>query len=339
MRITRFFFIVSFLISFAGLGQDSTRLADAEVGTEILAQNEAVRDSYGSIFVDTFSGYGNYLLDQITFQSTPWYENYFWFLVIFSLIAWGLEIAFPWRKNQPKIRKDFWMDSIFMFFNFYLFNLIIFLAFSKMVTKFFLDAFGADLTQLNVFDMSTLDPWLQLLIFFLATDFIQWVTHVLLHRFNFLWRFHKVHHSVEQMGFAAHLRYHWVETLLYTPMKYLAVMFIGGFAPEQAFIVYFVTIAIGHLNHANINLSYGPFKYLLNNPKMHIWHHAKELPAERKYGVNYGISLSIWDYIFRTNYIPSSGRDIPLGFKNLEKYPKKFFGLIFSGFGKTPDEE
>jgi sterol desaturase/sphingolipid hydroxylase (fatty acid hydroxylase superfamily) len=30
---------------------------------------------------------------------------------------------------------------------------------------------------------------------------------------------------------------------------------------------------------------------------MHIWHHSKKIP--NKYGVNFGISLSLWDYIFK----------------------------------------
>ena len=92
---------------------------------------------------------------------------------------------------------------------------------------------------------------MKLLIYKRIRDFIQWNIHRLLHRVNFLWEFHKVHHSVEQMGFAAHLRYHWMENVFYTPMKYIAVMLIGGFTPDQAFIVFYFAIAIGHLNHAN----------------------------------------------------------------------------------------
>lgn len=55
---------------------------------------------------------------------------------------------------------------------------------------------------------------------------------------------------------------------------------------------------------------------------MHIWHHAKELP--NKYGVNFGISLSLWDYIFKTDYIPFEGKDIELGFEKDETFPKSF---------------
>lgn len=310
---------------------------DESLPVEIGEPNPLATATYGQIFQDSFFGYLNYIKDQVMFKSKPWYENYFWFLVALSLVVWLLEIAFPWRKEQSIFRKDFWLDFFFMFFNFYIFNLVIFIAFSKFVTKMIFDMTGTDITGVSVFDMSELGWGWQMLIFFLATDFIQWITHVGLHRFDFLWRFHKVHHSVEQMGFAAHLRYHWMETVFYTPMKFIAVMFIGGFAPEQAFIIYFFTIAIGHLNHANLGWSYGPLKYILNNPKMHIWHHAKELPEERRYGVNFGITLSIWDYLFKKNYIPSSGRDIALGFAGMEKYPKRFLGLITSGFRSKKD--
>ena len=295
--------------------------------------------SYGQLFWGSFKNFANYTWNEITFQVSPWYVNYFWWLVILSLFVWGLELLFPWRKNQPIFRQDFWIDAFFMFFNFYIFKLVIFMAFSEITAKFFHDMIGGDVNSYALFDMSEWPVWLQLVIFFVATDFIQWFTHVMLHRFEFLWRFHKVHHSIEQMGFAGHLRYHWMENVFYTPMKYIAVMLIGGFTPEMAFIVFYISIAIGHLNHANIGWSYGPLKYIINNPKMHIWHHAKELPYERRYGVNFGISLSIWDYLFKKNYIPSDGRDIKLGFRGIDRYPKDFFRLIFSGFRKTPDEK
>ena len=188
--------------------------------------------------------------------------------------------------------------------------------------------FQSDLSRLALFDIQQLPGWTQLLIFFLGMDLIQWFTHLLLHRFEFLWQFHKVHHSVEQMGFAAHLRYHWMENVFYTPMKFIVFILLGNFTPEHAFIVYFGSVVIGHLNHANIKLDYGPLRYLLNNPAMHIWHHSKEMPKQFPHGMNFGISLSLWDYIFKTNYIPESGRDIELGFDQVESFPTSFWGQL-----------
>lgn len=291
-------------------------------------------NKYVDAFLQSFADFAGYTWREITFQVDPWYVNYFWWLVVLSLVVWGLEIAFPWRKDQAIIRKDFWLDAFYMFFNFYIFKLIIFISFSNVTEMLFTDLLGGDLKRFSIIDISYYPQWAQLLIFFIATDFIQWFTHVLLHRFDVLWEFHKVHHSVEQMGFAAHLRYHWMENVFYTPMKYIVVMFIGGFTPGQAYIVFYTAIAIGHLNHANVRFDYGPLKYIFNNPKMHIWHHALNLPGERRHGVNFGISLSFWDYLFRTNYIPSNGRDIMLGFSNLSKFPKTFWQQLLVGFGK-----
>lgn len=314
--------IVFVFLAFVGFGQEA-----------VPSEN-----SYADIFWSTFSEYGNYVWNEITFQTQTWYINYFWLLIALSVVVWGLEIVFPWRKNQPIFRKDFWIDAFYMFFNFFLFRVVIFMALANVTEKGFTEILGGDLSHLALLNLSAFNSWVQLLIFFVALDFIQWFTHVLLHRYDFLWRFHKVHHSVEEMGFAAHLRFHWMENVFYTPMKYLMMMFIGGFDVELVFIAYYISIAIGHINHANLNISYGPLKYILNNPKMHIWHHAYELPSDRRHGVNFGISLSIWDYLFRTNYIPNDGRDIRLGFENISKFPKTFFQQLIYGFGKGKDE-
>lgn len=260
-----------------------------------------------------------------------WYSNYFWGLIIISLIVWGLEILFPWRKEQSIFRKDFWLDAFYMFFNFFIFSIVISGVY-KLLGVLFKDI-GITATTLTIVDIAHWPQWLQLLVFFVILDFVQWFTHVLLHKYPVLWQFHKVHHSVKEMGFAAHLRFHWMENILYKPLKTLGVMVLGGFEPEQAYIVHFAAIAIGHFNHSNIKLTYGPLKYILNNPVMHLYHHAYTIP-EGSYGVNFGISLSIWDYIFKTNYIPESGGKIKLGFPGDEKLPKGFWGQLVYGFKK-----
>ncbi|HLV62624.1 sterol desaturase family protein [Galbibacter sp.] len=287
---------------------------------------------YFDIFYNSYSEYFNYLISEIA--SFHW-DNYFYGLLVISLGVWALELLFPWRKNQKVFRKDFWLDLFYLFFNFFLLNLMVLIALSNTVEAIFIDllgSFGVSLAHLQLFDLSHLPWWLSLIIFFLITDFVQWATHLGLHRIPFLWNFHKIHHSVKEMGFAAHFRYHWMEPVLYNSMLYIPVALIGGFQVEAVALVHFFNIAIGHLNHANIGWDYGPFKYLLNNPKMHIWHHSKKMP--NSYGVNFGITLSLWDYLFRTNYIPYSGRDIELGFRGEEEIPEDFIQQEFYPFHK-----
>ncbi len=287
---------------------------------------------YIEVFIQAFIGSLNWTWDSILFR-VPWYTNYFWGLILISLIVWGLEYLFPWRKDQSIIRKDFWLDGFYMFFNFFIFSIAI-AGFYNLFELIFSKA-GIQLTSLSLIDISAWPMWLQLLIFFVILDFVQWVTHVLLHRFTILWNFHKVHHSVEEMGFAAHLRYHWMENILYKPLKTFGVMILGGFEPSQAYIVHFIAISIGHLNHSNIHLTYGPLKYIFNNPVMHLWHHVYDLPKGRRYGINFGISLSLWDYLFRTAVIPRDDAHIKLGFPGMEQFPKDFIKQNLHGFGKT----
>ena len=291
-------------------------------------------EKYINAFVDSLLGSVEWTWKSILFE-VPWYTNYFWGLTAISLLVWLLEIAFPWRKNQSIFRRDFWLDAFYMYFNFFLFSIAI-SGFYKFFGLLFNDI-GISASSMTILNLSAMPMWAQLLIFFIILDFVQWFTHILLHKYSILWNFHKVHHSVKEMGFAAHLRYHWMENILYKPLKTLGVMIIGGFEPEQAYIVHFAAIAIGHLNHANVKITWGPLKYIFNNPVMHLYHHSYVLP-EGKYGVNFGISLSLWDYIFGTNYIPEDSGTIELGFPGDDKFPQDFFHQNIYGFGKSKNE-
>ena len=75
-------------------------------------------------------------------------------------------------------------------------------------------------------------------------------------------------------------------------------MLIRGFEPEQAFIVHFFRISVGHLNHANLPWTYGPLKYIFNNPVMHLYHHA---------------------------YVPGKDGELKLGYSGDKTMPKSFW--------------
>lgn len=332
--------------------------------------------------MDSYTGYFNYLVSEIT---NPGWKNYFYWLIGVSVFFLLLEIVIPWRKQQKVQRKDFWLDGFYMFFNFFLFSLIIYNAASDVIVNLFNDGIkmvtgGFDLQSQN--PLRTLPVWSVLLIGFLVRDFVQWWIHRLLHKSPRLWEFHKVHHSVEEMGFAAHLRYHWMENIVYRTLEYIPLALLG-IGLHDFFIIHIFTLAWGHYNHSNLSVSgyltggilgglfgivaanglldvslFQPLllwqkllvigctvllgsvllgkimKYLFNSPEMHIWHHAYELPPDRRTGVNFGLTLAIWDYIFKTAYIPHNGRNIKLGFPGVEEFPEKFIGQIGHGFGK-----
>lgn len=345
-------------------------------------------NSLWETFKNSYTGYASYLWQEITHPS---WHNYFYWLLLVSVFFMALEWSRPWRKEQAKFRKDFWLDAFYMFFNFFLFSLIIYNAASAVVV----DALNNGILRLTGFDLQASNPlrtwplWGVLLVGFVVRDFVQWWVHRLLHRVDFLWQFHKVHHSVEQMGFAAHLRFHWMETVVYRTIEYLPLALLG-IGLYDFFIIHIFTLAVGHYNHSNISvpgwvtggivgaligiavatgafdinlfselsltqeffwigifavagiLLLGPImKYLFNSPEMHIWHHAYDMPTDRPYGINFGLTLAIWDYLFGTARIPHDGRDIRLGFPGVETFPDRFGEQAVYGFGhqeKEPDQ-
>jgi sterol desaturase/sphingolipid hydroxylase (fatty acid hydroxylase superfamily) len=286
---------------------------------------------YVNIIWNSYSGYFNYLTNEVL---NPSIHNYFYWLIGLSGLVWLLEVVFPWRKNQPKIRKDFWLDMFYMFFNFFLFSLVIYNAASNVFVELFADFLGLfGVKNLVAVQVGTLPVWGQLLILFVIRDFVQWNIHRLLHKVPSLWDFHKVHHSIEEMGFAGHLRYHWMENVVYRTLEYIPLAMIG-FGIDDFFFVHIFTLAIGHLNHANIYLPIGRLKYIFNTPQMHLWHHAEELP-EKSYGVNFGLTLSVWDYLFGYAHVPAERSDVKLGFPDMGRFPKTFWSQLIYPWKKN----
>ena len=276
---------------------------------------------YLNIIIDSFTGYFNYLVEEI---SSPGWTNYFYWLLGLSLLVWVLEILLPWRKDQKIFRKGFWLDSFYILFNFFLFSLIGYNALSNVGVELFNDFLGFfGIGNIVALEVQDLPAWLQLFIMFVVADFIQWNVHRQLHKRPCLWEFHKVHHSVKEMGFAAQFRFHFMETIIYKTVQYIPLAMIG-FGIQEFFVVHMFTVLLGHINHANVGWSYGKLGYIFNNPKMHIWHHAKELPEAHPTGMNFGLSLSLWDYVFGTAYLPQNGQDIELGFEGDENFPEAF---------------
>lgn len=286
-------------------------------------------EKYIKAIFDGYYGYWNYFIGEVL---NPSWHNYFYWLVGASLVIYGLEILFPWRKNQPLIREHFWLDIFYLFWNYFLFALVAYNALSMVAVEAFNDFLGLfGITNTVAIKVDQLPGWLQLVLIFILRDFMQWAIHRMYHHVGWMWEFHKVHHSTREMGFAALLRYHWMENILYRTLEYIPLAMIG-FGITDFFIVHIFTLVLGQLGHANLNIPLGPFRYVINGPQMHLWHHAKELPESHPNGFNYGISLSLWDFLFRTNYWPSDDENLPVGLPDEEKFPEGFIGQTTEPF-------
>jgi sterol desaturase/sphingolipid hydroxylase (fatty acid hydroxylase superfamily) len=239
-----------------------------------------------------------------------------------------LERLFPWRKEQKFFRKQIGQDIFWLIFNGHIAGVLLaYLTFwivHQMNFLLFSWNFPAP-DQLNL--LKAAPEWVQFTAYFVLSDFVEWIIHNLLHRVPGMWEFHKLHHSILELDWIGNFRFHWMEIIIYRAMKYFPLVVLGV-EGNIVLLIAIVATLIGHLNHSNLKMDYGIFRYILNSPRFHIWHHDNILQGQ--HGQNFAIVFSLWDWIFKTAYYPSD-KEQPesLGFENFEKFPKSLFKRLF----------
>ncbi len=151
------------------------------------------------------------------------------------------------------------------------------------------------------------------------SDFLIYWGHRLQHKVDFLWRFHKVHHSAEHLDWLAAHREHPIDSI-YTIGLINLPAFIMGFPLESiAGVIAFRGIWAIYI-HSNVRLPIGPIKKLIGAPELHHWHHN----LERDTG-NYANISPIMDLLFGTYVCPDTE---PEHFGIHEKTPKNYLGQM-----------
>jgi sterol desaturase/sphingolipid hydroxylase (fatty acid hydroxylase superfamily) len=139
----------------------------------------------------------------------------------------------------------------------------------------------------------------QFLLATLITQLSYYAWHRAQHSVPILWRSHAVHHSVGRIYWLNALRVHPLESLggvLTGP-----VLLIALGVPAEVMTLYGVSLGVYRfLEHANIDLAWGPFSVLFNTSVLHRWHHSNR-PEEAN--ANYGSMLSLWDFVFGTRRV------------------------------------
>lgn len=246
-------------------------------------------------------------------------------LALMSGFVMLLERLFPWRPEQRQIRPKLWSDIIHLVFNGHFLGLLLAGLASTWVLPHVDRWLAAEGLTNSVYRNAAVDwpLWVQILVALFVVDFIQWCVHNMLHRVPLFWEFHKAHHSVKdgEMDWIVSFRFSWLEVIVYKSVLYLPLVFFGFRWEALMFHALFGTF-IGHLNHSNLNLGHGWWRYILNSPRMHIWHHDYE--GDSRTTVNFGIIFSCWDWIFGTAKMP---KDPPahIGFDGVETFPDNFF--------------
>lgn len=141
--------------------------------------------------------------------------------------------------------------------------------------------------------------WLEWALAVLALDFAVWAQHLVTHRVDLLWRFHRVHHADRDLDVSSALRFHPVEIALSMVYKMAVALAIG--APLGALVIFELLLSVFPLfNHANWALPEWldrPLRLLVVTPDMHRVHHSVH---RHEHDNNFGFCFSLWDRLFAT---------------------------------------
>jgi sterol desaturase/sphingolipid hydroxylase (fatty acid hydroxylase superfamily) len=130
------------------------------------------------------------------------------------------------------------------------------------------------------------------------------------HEVPFLWRFHAVHHSAEEVDWLTGSRGHPVD-LIFVHLCGLVMISAFGLAGPGAggglplLLATVVSIIWGYFIHANVRWRFGWAESVIATPAFHRWHHSNGEMRDR----NYASTLPLYDRLFGTFYLPKD--DMP----------------------------
>jgi sterol desaturase/sphingolipid hydroxylase (fatty acid hydroxylase superfamily) len=131
--------------------------------------------------------------------------------------------------------------------------------------------------------------WISVAVAIVLLDLGNYLAHACLHRFDVLWRFHEVHHSVRTLDWLATFHAHVVEIglrRLITPV----FLIIAGVPLAAIGIASALVLVWAMFTHSNLRLNLRVLEPLLITPRLHYVHHLPD-GADR----NFGTVFSVWD--------------------------------------------
>jgi sterol desaturase/sphingolipid hydroxylase (fatty acid hydroxylase superfamily) len=175
-----------------------------------------------------------------------------------------------------------------------------------------------------------LPVWAQAVLALMLVELPWYWMHRWEHEWAWFWRIHSVHHSAQRMYWWNLSRNHPLDNLFSAAVS-VAVLSLVGVPDAPLALVTAFSAAHGMLQHANADLRTGVFDVFFTTARVHRWHHSPRLKESQ---ANYGPTLTLWDFVFRTRHFEPErvpGEDVGLG-PGLAHFPADFRGQLSAPF-------
>lgn len=235
----------------------------------------------------------------------------FLFLVLLFV---PMEKVFPAKPGQKFFRPHWVLDLCFFLGQYLIWNAVI-----LGILSYF-NGWLDGVVPANFRQSVAAQPWwLQAIEMILLSDFIIYWAHRLQHNNEFLWRFHKVHHSAEHLDWLAAHREHPLDTVYTVGLINLPAIVLGFPLETIAGVIAFRGIWAIYI-HSNVRLPIGPLRWFIGAPELHHWHHDKN-----RHAGNYANISPLMDIAFGTYECPGHEPEA-LGIH--EPTPKTYVGQM-----------
>jgi sterol desaturase/sphingolipid hydroxylase (fatty acid hydroxylase superfamily) len=136
------------------------------------------------------------------------------------------------------------------------------------------------------------------------------------HRLPLLWRFHRMHHSDQQMDVTTAVRFHLGEVALGHALR-LGLIPLLGFSVWHLVVYDLLVNAATQFHHADISLGRADryLRWLVVTPDMHKVHHSRR---QAETDSNYSTVLALWDHLARSYRMRQDVRQIQFGVDELD---------------------
>jgi sterol desaturase/sphingolipid hydroxylase (fatty acid hydroxylase superfamily) len=216
-------------------------------------------------------------------------------LLLYAAVFVPLERAFALRTDQPVFRRGWPVDLTYFFINSLLIEVLSILTLKPALILFD----WARVARVSA-AVGSLPLLVQVPALLLVADFTQYWVHRTFHAVPFLWPFHAIHHSIEEMDWLAGSRLHLVDVVLTRGLTYVPI-FVLGFSLQALTVYVFVVATQATFIHANVRWEFNSLRRLVATPAFHHWHHSADREAVDK---NFAVHTPIWDILFGTYYLP-----------------------------------
>lgn len=139
---------------------------------------------------------------------------------------------------------------------------------------------------------------IQIAVLVAAADFLAYWRHRAEHAW--FWRIHVVHHAPRELHAANDIA-HPLQTVFNFAFVFVPLSLIQIDGPGTPFAVGAAAILATIYIHSPVQWHFGPLRRLFVDNRFHRIHHSLE---EHHFDKNFGILLSVWDYLFGTAYEP-----------------------------------